>query len=155
MSEESTRSIRLVQQQDYQVAITWDDSLPVLVGDEPPPLGAGKGPMPSQLLIAAVANCMTDSLLFALRKFKLDAEPLSAEASCQIGRNSEGRLRVLSIDVAIRMAKVPDDAAKLARVLAQFEQFCTVGQSVAQGIPTRVAVRGPDGNVLHGEVKAS
>ncbi len=40
---------------------------------------------------------------------------------------------------------------ELARVLAQFEQFCTVGQSVAQGIPTRVTLRGPDGALLHGE----
>jgi hypothetical protein len=45
---------------------------------------------------------------------------------------------------------VPDDAGKLARALAQFEQFCTVGQSVAQGIATRVSVRAPDGRLLHG-----
>jgi uncharacterized OsmC-like protein len=146
---EPTRSIRLVQQQDYRMAISWDASRPAIVADEPPPLGGGEGPSPSQLLLAAVANCMTDSLIFAMRKFKLDAEPLAAEAHAEVGRNAEGRQRVLAIDVRLQLARVPEDAAKLARVLGQFEQFCTVGQSVAQGIATRVSVRGPDGAVLH------
>jgi uncharacterized OsmC-like protein len=149
---EGTRSVRLVQQRDYRVAIEWDPSRPPLVADEPPPLGGGEGPNPSQLLLAAVANCMTDSLVFALRKFKLEAEPLTAQADGQVGRNAEGRQRVLSIDVRLTLGRVPEDAAKLQRVLAQFEQFCTVGQSVAEGIPTRVSVRAPDGTLLHGEV---
>lgn len=144
------RSIRLEQQRDFQVAIWWDDAAPPIIGDEPPPLGAGRGPAPSQLLLAAVANCMTDSLLFALRKFRLEAEPLSATATAEVGRNADGRQRILAIDVRLSMSRVPDDATKLERVLAQFEQFCTVGQSVAQGIATRVSVLGPDGTVLHG-----
>ena len=142
------RSIRLEQLRDYKVAITWSDAHPPIVGDEPPPLGAGEGPGPSQLLLAAVANCMTDSLLFALRKFGLDAEPLSATATGEVGRNAEGRQRVLSIDVRLALGKLPQDAGKLERVLGQFEQFCTVGQSVAQGIRTRVSVAGPDGALL-------
>ena len=146
---EGLRTIRLEQQQDYRVAITWDPARAPLVADEPPPLGKGEGPSPSQLLLAAVANCMTDSLLFALRKFALSGEPLSAEADGTIGRNPEGRQRVLGIDVRLRLGRVPEEAAKLARVFAQFEQFCTVGQSVAQGIPIRVSVLGPDGAVLH------
>lgn len=147
---EGTREIRLAQQQDYRMAITWDPQQPPIVGDEGPPLGAGAGPNPAQLLLAAVANCMTDSLLFAMRKFKLDAEPLSARAIGQVGRNPEGRQRVLSIDVDLSLGRLPDDAPKRERALAQFEQFCTVGQSVAQGIPTRVRVFGPDGAPLHG-----
>ena len=118
-------------------------------------MGSGQGPSPSQLLIAAVANCMTDSLVFALRKFKLEAEPLTAQAHCRIDRNAQGRQRVLSIDVSIRLPRVPEDAGKLQRALDQFEQFCTVGQSVAQGIPTQVCVIGPDGAVLHGAVEPS
>lgn len=144
------RSIRLEQQRDYQVAIWWDDAKPPIIADEPPPLGGGQGPAPSQLLLGAVANCMTDSLVFALRKFRLEAEPLSTTATAEVGRNAEGRQRILSIAVRISMSRVPDDTAKLERVLGQFEQFCTVGQSVAQGIPTQVSVLGPDGAVLHG-----
>jgi uncharacterized OsmC-like protein len=146
---EARRSVSLRQRHDYRMEITWDPAREPLIADEPPPLGAGQGPSPSQLLLAAVANCMTDSLLFALRKFRLDAEPLSASADAEVGRNAEGRLRVLRIDVQLSMGRVPDDPAKLGRALAQFEQFCTVGQSVAQGIPLRVSVAGPDGAVLH------
>jgi uncharacterized OsmC-like protein len=151
---ESRRSIRLVQQQDFRVAIEWDPSHPPLTGDEPPPMGTGAGPSPSQLLLAAVGSCMTDSLLFAMRKFKLEAEPLSAQVTGEVGRNAEGRQRVLSIEVALQLGALPADAPKLERALAQFEDFCTVGRSVAQGIATRVSVRGPDGTVLHGEAAA-
>lgn len=146
---EGQRAVELLQQQDYRVAIRWDPSQPPIVADESPPLGQGAGPTPSQLLLAAVGNCMTDSLLFALRKFRLDAEPLSARVDGEVGRNAEGRLRVLRIEVRLTVARVPEDSAKFARVLSQFEQFCTVGQSVAQGIPVRVSVTDPDGRVLH------
>ena len=145
------RSVRIEQLRDFRVAITWDPTRPPLVADEPPPLGGGDGPTPGQLLLAAVGNCMTDSLLFALRKFKLDAEPLSAQVTGTVGRNAEGRQRVLGIDVALTLGRLPADGARLERALGQFEQFCTVGQSVAQGIATRVSVRGPDGALLHGE----
>ena len=149
---ENRRSIRLVQQQDFRVAIEWDPSRPPLTGDEPPPMGGGAGPSPSQLRLAAVGSCMTDSLLFASRKFKLEVEPLSAQVTGEVGRNAEGRQRVLSIEVALQLGQLPADASRLERALAQFEDFCTVGRSVAQGIPTRVTVRGPDGALLHGEV---
>ncbi|RPH45277.1 MAG: OsmC family peroxiredoxin [Burkholderiales bacterium] len=144
------RFIRLEQLHDFRIAITWDETRPPIVGDEPPPLGTGEGPNPSQLLLAAVASCMTDSLFFALRKFALDASPLSTEARAEVGRNAEGRQRVLALDIRLALGRLPEDEAKLTRALAQFEQFCTVGQSVAQGIATRVTVRAPDGRVLHG-----
>lgn len=147
---EGTRSIRIDQQRDYRVAITWDEARAPLTGDEPPPLGGGEGPSPVELLLAAAGSCMTDSLVFALRKFRLEAEPLSTAVSAEVGRNAQGRQRVLGIAVRLTLARVPDDAGKLERVLGQFEQFCTVGQSIAQGIPVRVAVLGPDGAVLHG-----
>lgn len=148
------RSVRLRQRQGFELEITWDPAKPPFVADEPVPMGGGQGPNPSQLLLAAVGSCMTDSLHFALRKFALDAGPLSTEARAEVGRNAEGRQRVLRIDVRLSLGAVPGDAAKLARVLAQFEQFCTVGQSVAQGIPTHVTVLDPAGRVLHGEGSA-
>jgi uncharacterized OsmC-like protein len=143
-------TVRLRQQHDYLFSIDFGAGLPVLLADEPPPLGAGAGPSPMQLLASSVGNCLSASLLFALRKFKLDAEPLSTEARGEIGRNEQGRLRVLGIDVAISLGRAVGDAPHLQRVLAQFEQFCIVGQSVAQGIPVRVRVLAVDGAVLHG-----
>jgi len=147
---EGQRTVSLKQEQDFRVAIQWSPDHPAIVGDEPPPMGGGAGPMPSQLLIAAVANCMLDSLLFALRKFKLQAEPLSAQGRCTVGRNEQGRQRILLIEVRLTLGELPGETAKLQRALEQFEQFCTVGQSVAQGIPTQVFVHGPEGALLHG-----
>jgi len=63
--------VSLVQQHDYRFDIQFGGAIPVLTGDEPVPLGTGLGPSPVQLLCAAVGNCLSDSLLFALRKFKL------------------------------------------------------------------------------------
>ncbi|MGP1685054.1 MAG: OsmC family protein, partial [Giesbergeria sp.] len=68
--------ITLRQQKDYQFNVDFGSGIPVLAADEPAPLGSGQGPSPVQLLAAAVGNCLSDSLLFALRKFKQEPEPL-------------------------------------------------------------------------------
>jgi organic hydroperoxide reductase OsmC/OhrA len=81
-----------------------------------------------------VANCLCASLLFALGKFKQDPGSLSATATARVGRNDAKRLRMLGIDVNLRLGK---DAAG---VLAQFEEFCTVSMSVKQGIALSIHV---------------
>jgi uncharacterized OsmC-like protein len=138
----------LEQQQDYRFAIRFGEGKPTLIADESPPLGAGVGPTPGQLLMAAVANCMADSLLFALRKFKQAPEPIRAEASADLGRNAEGHLRVLAIHLTLQLGVPAAGLMHLDRVLDQFENFCTVGQSVAQGIPVLVTVTDSTGTVL-------
>lgn len=133
-------SVRLVQQSDYQFAIYYNEDRDPIMGDEPPPLGKSQGATPSQFLLAGVANCLSDSLLFALRKFKQHPEPIETKASCEIGRNADNRLRILAIDVELRIG-VPGSALEnLERVLAQFQDFCTVGASVGLGIPIHVTV---------------
>ncbi len=73
-------TVNLKQDQDFRFAIDFAEGIPVLYGDETPPLGGGSGPNPAQLLAAAVGNCMADSLLFAIRKFKQNPEPIRAAA---------------------------------------------------------------------------
>jgi uncharacterized OsmC-like protein len=138
----------LRQRQDYQFEIDFGAPRAALLTDENPPLGQGAGPTPTQLLCAAVGNCMADSLLFALRKFKQQPEPISCEVRAEIGRNDQNRLRVLRLDVALQLGVPADQLEHLDRVLAQFEDFCTVGASVAQGIPLTVRVRDNTGTVL-------
>ena len=130
----------LKQEQDFRFAIRFSDGMPVLYGDEPPPLGKATGPSPSQLLAAAVGNCLSDSLLFALRKFKQNPEPIQAVASATIDRNAENRLRVMNINVKLTLGAPGGSLAHLDRALEQFEEFCTVSQSVRQGIPVTVEV---------------
>ena len=135
-----TPSVRLVQQSDYQFAIYYNEDRDPIMGDEPPPLGKSQGATPSQFLLAGVANCLSDSLLFALRKFKQNPEPIETRASCQIGRNAENRLRILVIDVELRIGVPGSTIENLERVLAQFQDFCTVSASVGLGIPINVTV---------------
>ncbi|WP_298289969.1 OsmC family protein [Thiomonas sp.] len=140
--------VTLQQVKDYQFDIRYADDRPAIRSDEPPPLGAGAGPSPSHLLLAAVGNCMSSSLYFALTKFKLDPQGLTTHVSGDIGRNAAGRLRVLSIAVDIHMGAGSQGMERLDRVLQQFEQFCTVGESVRQGIPVTVSVYDGNGQKL-------
>jgi len=142
---EQTLQIRLTQQQDYRFDVDFGASIPVLTGDEPPPLGSGQGPSPVQLLAAAVGNCLSDSLLFALRKFKQAPEPMRCEVTAEVGRNGEGRLRVLTMQAVLTLGVPAASLQHLDRVLSQFEAYCTVTQSVGQGIPITVVVRDADG----------
>lgn len=139
MSNESVQ-VTLTQQQDYRFDIQFGGAIPGLVGDEPAPLGSGQGPSPVQLLCAAVGNCLSDSLLFALRKFKQAPEPLRCTVTAEVGRNAEGRIRVLAMQAVLTLGVPAAALAQLERVLTQFESYCTVTQSVGQGIPISVEV---------------
>lgn len=132
-------SVRLTQRQDYQFDVDFGVG-PALRVDEPAPLGGGQGPSPLDLLGAAVANCLSASLLFALRKYKQQPEPIETTASVSTGRNAENRLRVTGIQVQLRLGRPAAELAHLDRVLASFEAYCTVTASIAQAIPVEVAV---------------
>ena len=136
----SASSVVLRLRQGYAFDIDFGAGTAHLQTDEPPPLGQGDGPGPLQLLCAAVGNCMSASLLFALQKFKNDPQGLTATVSAEQGRNAEGRLRVLGLQVDIRIGAPAASLPQLDRILAQFEQFCTVGQSVASAIPLVLSV---------------
>ena len=141
-------TVTLHQQQDYRFEIGFGDEVPSIIGDEPPPLGSSTGPSPTQLLAAAVGNCLSDSLLFALRKYKQSPEPLSCEVQAQVGRNAQGRNRVLRIQATLTLGVPASSLEHLDRVLATFEQFCTVTQSVAPAIPVHLIVRDATGAEL-------
>ncbi|WP_296442986.1 OsmC family protein [Rhodoferax sp. UBA5149] len=139
MSETSVH-VQLRQKQDYQFDVHFGGDIPVVMGDEPAPLGAGQGPSPVQLLAAAVGNCLSDSLLFALRKFKQAPEPIACDVHAEVGRNAEGRLRVLAIKAVLTLGVPAASLEHLDRVLGQFESYCTVTQSVGQGIAVSTEV---------------
>lgn len=133
-------SVTITQQRDYQFLVDFGADIPSLLADEAPPLGQGAGPKPSHMLLAAAANCLSASLLFAVRKFKQDPGRIVTTATADIGRNDAGRLRVLGIDVHMTLARPGDEIEHLDRVLAQFEEFCTVSKSIQAGIPMRITV---------------
>ena len=132
--------VELEQQEDYRFAIRFGGTIPALDADESPPLGTGAGPTPVQLLAAAVGNCLSDSLLFALRKFKQAPEPIRTVVEASVGRNEQDRLRVQRMAVRVTLGVPASTLEHLDRALLQFEQFCTVAQSVRQGIAVDVEV---------------
>lgn len=145
---ETAVTVRLTQAQDYRFDVHFGGELPALRVDEPPPLGQGSGPSPMQLLAASVGNCLSASLLFALRKFKQAPGPIRSEVTAEVGRNAEGRLRVLSMQATLTLGVPAASLEHLDRVLAGFEAYCTVTQSVAAAIPVTVQVRDANGTVL-------
>jgi uncharacterized OsmC-like protein len=128
--------------------VRFGGAVPELVADEPPPLGTGTGPSPVELLATAVGSCLSDSLLFALRKFKQKPEPISCSVEATKGRNGEGRLRVLAIKAVLTLGVPGETLAHLDRVLGQFEAFCTVTQSVGAAIAITVEVWDANGRRL-------
>jgi organic hydroperoxide reductase OsmC/OhrA len=149
MSEAEEVRLTLTQESNYAFRIAFDEtSLADLHTDEPPPLGEDSGPNPSRLLVAAVANCLSSSLLFAMRKYKNSPEGLVTRAIAKLARNEKNRLRIVQIDVTLEL---PDAAAKYAqidRLLEQFENFCIIAESVRAGVPVKVSVTDSTGQTL-------
>jgi uncharacterized OsmC-like protein len=143
-----TRGVQLRQDADYRFALRFAPELPEIFSDEAPPLGQGAGPSPVQLLAAAVGNCLAASLLFALRKFKQAPEPIGASAEAVVGRNGENRLRVQRIEVRLTLGASAASLQHLDKVLGQFEEFCTVTQSVRAAFPVEVQVYDSEGQRL-------
>jgi len=140
MSNSPSPSVSLIQQRDFQFETRFGEGIAPLLADEPPPLGQGQGPSPEQLLAAAVGNCLAASLLFSLRKYKQQPEPISAEVRSETGRNAENRLRIVALHAVLRLGQPAAALQHLDRALASFEDFCTVTQSVRAGIDVSVQV---------------
>lgn len=150
MSETQEITLTLTQESDYVFRIAFDDTpIPELITDENAPLGTDRGPNPSRMLVAAVANCLSASLLFALRKFKNTPGTIVTRAKAQLGRSEQGRLRVQHIGVTIDLPEALADYHQAERLLQQFENFCVVTESVRAGVAVDVAVRDGTGSVIH------
>ena len=142
MSENLHFSVELESREGYEFVVRFDRPKGAeLVLDEPPPLGGDHGPNAARLVAAAVANCLSASLLFCLRgKFKQDPGPIRAIATGTLGRDEKGRHRIAAIDVVLSVGRQKEAIAHLDRCLEQFEDFCIVTGSVRRGIPVSVKV---------------
>jgi hypothetical protein len=150
MTEKLTFGLELEQQEgfEFKVRFDWPD-LPELLLDEPEPLGRRKGPNAARLVAAAVANCLSASLVFCLKtKFRQNPGPVRAMATGRLERNPRGRYRIAAIDVVLSLSEKFGELPHQERCLEQFEDFCVVTQSIRQGIPVNVSVVDADGKVL-------
>jgi organic hydroperoxide reductase OsmC/OhrA len=96
-------TIRLRRTDGYKFEVAYADPAATRIQiDEPPPLGEGQGPNPSQVLASAVAGCLGASLLFCLGKRDAAVDSMQVEAKVTTGRNDQNRLRIQGIRVELR-----------------------------------------------------
>lgn len=147
--------LQLRELADYRFEVDFGiDGVPPLVTDEPAPLGGGTGPNPARMLGAAVANCLSASLIFALRKFGNDPGAVTADCTLAPERNAQGRWRIQHIQVTVRLGVPWSQLKHPDRALTQFEDFCVVTQSVRAGIEVQVKVLDSTGVELAAEPTA-
>jgi uncharacterized OsmC-like protein len=122
-----------------------------LMVDEPPPLGEGSGPNAARLLGAAIGNCLAASLLFCLKRARVEVADLEASVKGTMARNEKGRLRIRDVAVELRPGGIAEeDLPRLRRCMEVYEDFCIVTQSVRDGLDVRVSVE-PAGQIPYSE----
>jgi len=139
LEESIYTKLKLRKGYEFKVAFDVAD-VPELVVDEMKPVGESTGPNPTRLLSVAVGHCLSSSLLFCLRKARVNVKDLETEVKANVERNEEGYLRVGSLDVQIRLDVNEDDKPRVDRCSSIFENYCTVTQSVRKGIDVKVTV---------------
>jgi len=134
MSEKSIVT-KLKLKHGYQFNVESDvEYIPNFLVDETKPDGEGSGPNPPRLLAAAVGHCMSSSLIYCLKKARITIRNLETTVITNLFRNENGKLRISSIDVQIRLKVNEEDKARVPRCLQIFEDYCTVTQSIRKGI---------------------
>lgn len=137
-------TISIDQVRDYEFRVQFDKGHPPVLLDEPQPLGRDAGPSASRMLAAAIGNCLSASLLFCVRKAHVEPGEIHTEVKVSIVRTENKRLRVGEVEVTIDPHIAEGDLERARRCRELFEDFCTVTESVRQGIDVRVSVAGFD-----------
>jgi organic hydroperoxide reductase OsmC/OhrA len=148
--EERSFALELTHVSGYEFRVKFDwPQVPELLLDEPAPLGTEAGPNASRLLAAALANCLSASLLFCLHKSHAPAQGMTTRVRGTYTRNAKGRLRIGGVEVTIAVQTDAAQQARLERCTQLFEDFCVVTQSVRQGFPIKVRVENAAGALLY------
>jgi len=133
-------AIQMEQVDGFEFKVRFDkEQFAELLLDEPPPLGKDAAPNAARILAAAIGNCLSASLVFCLQRSGVKTQGLRSEVKVQIVRNEQRRLRIGQVDVTLH-PKVAADAEAMVKCLPMFEDFCTVTQSIRQGIDVKVHV---------------
>jgi organic hydroperoxide reductase OsmC/OhrA len=150
MSETESITLTLTQESEFAFRVEFEGTAaPALHVDETPPAGGGTGPDPTRMLAAAIGHCLSSSLFFALRKFKNQPGRIVTRVRAEHVRNEHRRLRIGRVAVEISLPDAAGGYTQIDRILAEFEQFCTVTESVRAGVTVEVSVRDASGAVMH------
>ncbi len=125
----------------YEFAVRFDkEQYSELRLDEPAPLGQDSAPNAARVMAAAIANCLSASLVFCLKKQAgVELEGLETDVHVELVRNENRRLRIGHVAVKLHPA-LPGDPNNYQKCLDTFEDFCVVTQSVREGLDVRVEV---------------
>lgn len=137
MSETALTELKLLQGYNFEVKFDLD-GVPILAVDEQKPTGKGLGPNPTRLLSAALGHCLSSSLVYCLNKARVRIKNLQTTVRTSTARNPQGYLRINGVDVEIHLAVEEEDKQRIPRCLELFENYCTVTQSVRNGIDVKV-----------------
>lgn len=147
----NNNKITLELLENYRFKVTFPDAnKTTLVMDEPPPLGDAHGPNAARVLAASVANCLSASLLFCLKKSRVEVKDIETEAEPILARNKEGYWRVTKINVLLHPEfSQGTDETKVKRCLEIFENYCVVTGAVRNGFPVDVKVDRKDKGMIN------
>jgi uncharacterized OsmC-like protein len=138
--EDAAFGATLVLRQGYEFDVTTDQPLAPLRVDEAPPLGGGAGPSPTRMLATAVGHCLGASLMFCLRKARIDVDGLEVRVEGRMARTAAGRLRVGGLSVRLAPGIPAAQRQRAARCLEIFQDYCVVTESVRAGLEVDVVV---------------
>jgi len=141
MAESPVTTIKLLE--GFKFKAEFDHNLPSIIVDELIPVGKNEGPTPTRLLSVAIGHCLSSSLLFCLQKARIKVNELQTTIKANVERNKDGYLRIQSLDVKVQLKIAEEDKPRLPRCLSLFENYCTVTQSVQQGIKVNVEIAKP------------
>ena len=140
LGDVATTTVRIRLETGYRFQVDLGEEFPALLMDEPAPLGEGSGPNAAAVLAASVGNCLSASLLFCLRKARLEVRGLTTEVEITRERKERGRMRIGGMRVVLHPDVAPGGEGRVARCLELFEDFCVVTESVRSGVDVDVDV---------------
>lgn len=141
MTDETQATVRLTQEDGYRFAVEMERPEWTLTVDEAPPIGGGQGPNPARMMAIAIGHCLSSSLLFCLRKSRVEGARINTTVTATIRRNDRGRWRVGGFSVAVDIGGVdPARQAAVDRCRQLFEDYCIVTESVRTGVPVDITV---------------
>jgi len=140
MSESNVTTLKRVE--GYKFKAEFDaEGIPDLIVDEFKPIGESSAPNPTRLLSVAVGHCLSSSLLYCLAKARISVQNLETTVKTTLGRNEQGYLQVKNLNVQMHLNVDEKDKPRVARCLDVFENYCTVTQSVRNGIAVTVNIK--------------
>ncbi|MGM0404871.1 MAG: OsmC family protein [Thermoplasmatota archaeon] len=139
--ENSSIKVEMENLEGYKFKAKFDkESMGEIITDETEEVGGDEeGPNPGRLLAAASLNCLMASLIFCLKKKRVDLKSLKGEIEGTVER-IDGRLRITHLDVHIFPGVREDDKHKLEKCVDIFEDYCIVTQSIRNGIDVDVKI---------------